>query len=87
MLLLLLSCQTSSSFSATAESHQHCCCCCCQRTSHPHTGLYPASADEYEGLAAAIERLGLNDASVTVKKETSDALGAGFRCAGGALFC
>lgn len=44
-------------------------------------GLYPASADEYEGLAAAIERLNLNDASVTVKKETSDALGAGFRCA------
>ncbi|KAF6264082.1 GTP binding protein lepa [Scenedesmus sp. NREL 46B-D3] len=43
-------------------------------------GLYPASADEYEGLSAAIERLGLNDASVTVKKETSDALGAGFRC-------
>ncbi|WIA42271.1 hypothetical protein OEZ86_008287 [Tetradesmus obliquus] len=43
-------------------------------------GLYPASADDYEGLAAAIERLGLNDASVTVKKETSDALGAGFRC-------
>lgn len=47
-------------------------------------GLYPASADEYEGLASAIERLNLNDASVTVKKETSDALGAGFRCFGGA---
>lgn len=42
-------------------------------------GLYPAAADEYEGLAAAIERLNLNDASVTVRKETSDALGAGFR--------
>lgn len=42
-------------------------------------GLYPASADDYEGLAAAIERLNLNDASVTVRKETSDALGAGFR--------
>jgi hypothetical protein len=42
-------------------------------------GLYPAAADEYEGLAAAIERLNLNDASVKVKKETSDALGAGFR--------
>jgi len=43
-------------------------------------GLYPASSDEYEGLADAIERLALNDASVTVKKENSDALGAGFRC-------
>jgi translation elongation factor EF-4 len=43
-------------------------------------GLYPASSDDYENLAAAIERLTLNDASVTVKKESSDALGAGFRC-------
>lgn len=42
-------------------------------------GLYPAASDEYEGLAAAIERLNVNDASVTVRKETSDALGAGFR--------
>jgi translation elongation factor EF-4 len=44
-------------------------------------GLYPASADDYEGLADAIERLNLNDTSVTVRKETSEALGAGFRCA------
>lgn len=51
------------------------------------SGLYPASADEYEGLAAAIERLNLNDASVTVRKETSDALGAGFRCAKRAHSC
>jgi translation elongation factor EF-4 len=80
----LFSCRTSSSHPAPAVSHGY---CCCQRTSHPRTGLYPASADEYEGLAAAIERLGLNDASVTVKKETSDALGAGFRCACGTLFC
>lgn len=50
----------------------------------PHPGLYPAASDDYEGLAAAIERLTLNDASVTVKKESSDALGAGFRWAGGA---
>jgi GTP-binding protein LepA len=49
---------------------------------YPRAGLYPASADEYEGLAAAIERLNLNDASVTVRKETSDALGAGFRYVG-----
>lgn len=48
---------------------------------HAHApGLYPGSADEYEALSAAIERLSLNDASVTVRKETSDALGAGFRC-------
>jgi hypothetical protein len=46
-------------------------------------GLYPASPDDYEDLADAIERLTLNDASVTVKKENSDALGAGFRCAVG----
>lgn len=42
-------------------------------------GLYPASSDEYEGLAAALERLCLNDASVSFRKETSAALGAGFR--------
>ena len=43
-------------------------------------GLYPAAADDYEPLAAAIARLALNDPSVSVRKETSDALGAGFRC-------
>lgn len=67
---------------------RHLSCClmlsCCQLPAAVNAkprppGLYPASADDYEGLAAAIERLGLNDASVTVKKETSDALGAGFR--------
>eukprot|EP00775_Hariotina_reticulata_P001863 gene1863-2200_t len=40
-----------------------------------YAGLYPASADEYEGLAAAIERLNLNDASVKVKKETMELQG------------
>eukprot|EP00878_Enallax_costatus_P030694 GHUV01033471.1.p1 GENE.GHUV01033471.1~~GHUV01033471.1.p1 ORF type:complete len:237 (+),score=75.25 GHUV01033471.1:242-952(+) len=43
-------------------------------------GLYPASADDYESLADALERLNLNDASVTIRKETSEALGAGCRC-------
>lgn len=43
-------------------------------------GVYPGSADGYERLAAAVARLTLNDASVAVRKETSGALGAGFRC-------
>lgn len=43
-------------------------------------GVFPASADAYPQLSAAVERLTLNDASVSVKKEHSDALGAGFRC-------
>lgn len=43
-------------------------------------GLYPASGDQFEALAAALDRLTLNDASVTVKKESSDALGVGFSC-------
>jgi translation factor GUF1, mitochondrial len=43
-------------------------------------GVFPASADAYTQLSAAIERLTLNDASVVVKKDHSDALGAGFRC-------
>ncbi len=42
-------------------------------------GVYPASGDEYEALASALDKLQLTDASVAVKKETSDALGAGFR--------
>lgn len=43
-------------------------------------GIYPAAADEFEALSSAIERLTLNDASVKVEKESSGALGAGFRC-------
>lgn len=35
---------------------------------------------DFEALTAAVERLTLNDASVTVQRETSNALGAGFRC-------
>lgn len=45
-----------------------------------YAGLYPLSADEFEGLSRAVERLTLNDASVEVKKESSEALGMGFRC-------
>jgi elongation factor 4 len=43
-------------------------------------GIFPASADAYGQLSAAVERLALNDASVSVRKDHSDALGAGFRC-------
>ena len=45
-----------------------------------YAGIYPLSASGYEQLSAAMERLTLNDASVSVKRETSVALGAGFRC-------
>ena len=44
------------------------------------TGVFPLSAVEFETLSAAVERLTLNDASVTVQRENSAALGAGFRC-------
>ena len=43
-------------------------------------GVYPISTDDYEGLREAIERLQLNDASLTFQPETSIALGFGFRC-------
>lgn len=45
-----------------------------------HAGLYPVSGDDFETLATAMEKLTLNDNSVSVKRESSDALGAGFRC-------
>ncbi len=43
-------------------------------------GLYPVDADEYEDLRNSIERLQLNDASLTFVPESSAALGFGFRC-------
>lgn len=43
-------------------------------------GLYPVEANEFDQLQEAIEKLTLNDASVTVEKKTSIALGLGFRC-------
>ncbi|KAJ3333372.1 Translation factor guf1 mitochondrial [Blyttiomyces sp. JEL0837] len=42
-------------------------------------GLYPLDASEYNRLQDALDRLTLNDASVTVSRETSHALGQGFR--------
>lgn len=43
------------------------------------SGLYPADGSDFEVLNHAIERLTCNDASVSVTKETSTALGLGFR--------
>ncbi|MBE0639698.1 MAG: elongation factor 4 [Bacteroidales bacterium] len=43
-------------------------------------GIYPIDADDYEELRASIERLQLNDASLTFEPESSAALGFGFRC-------
>jgi GTP-binding protein LepA len=43
-------------------------------------GLYPIDGDDFENLRESIERLRLNDASLTYEPETSGALGFGFRC-------
>ncbi|MDA3971418.1 MAG: translation elongation factor 4 [Desulfobulbaceae bacterium] len=44
------------------------------------SSIYPISTDEYEALAVAMDKLKLNDASLTFQKDSSSALGFGFRC-------
>jgi GTP-binding protein LepA len=44
------------------------------------SGLYPVDSNEYDALRDAVEKLRLNDASFTYEKESSLALGFGFRC-------
>jgi GTP-binding protein LepA len=43
-------------------------------------GVYPIDADQYNDLKEALEKLRLNDSSISWEPETSSALGFGFRC-------
>lgn len=44
-----------------------------------YSGLFPTKSDDFENLRSALEKLQLNDASLTYQPETSEALGFGFR--------
>jgi translation elongation factor EF-4 len=44
-----------------------------------YAGVYPVDSAEFEMLKDAVQKLTLNDASVPVEKESSQALGMGFR--------
>ncbi|MGE0879989.1 MAG: translation elongation factor 4 [Acidimicrobiia bacterium] len=43
-------------------------------------GVYPVDGDEFENLRDSLDKLRLNDSSITYEPETSGALGFGFRC-------
>ena len=43
-------------------------------------GIYPIETEDYENLRTSLEKLQLNDASLTFQHESSAALGFGFRC-------
>ena len=45
-----------------------------------YSGIYPIEPNKYNHLKDALEKLKLNDASLTFEVETSEALGFGFRC-------
>ena len=44
------------------------------------SSIYPVASDDYQSLLEALEKYKLNDASLTYQKDSSAALGQGFRC-------